>query len=313
MAKKKKLPSKKSPIQKKSTPKGKKKANVRQKDVKPLLPAKRKITISKKSPEKSRSQAKPSKKDLQKLFEADLNKLASREIKRKAAPEKPRKASAKPRREVPEEPIRKRERPAKVTKPEKGKKPGRKPKEPVRGSYKFDGSKPILDIDLDRARKSTIRKNKQAIYNKRSQLKKKLENARNDAERNSVMNEIYRTSRWMEKANERLGKAKKKKGFTNPVERISPKVIKQNEYLWEAHKTIDRLIDSGNFKTFVINGRRFKASQVMDILEEFELLEEAGALDNDYYMEIIQNSNTGEVIIGLPEPGEEEEGEEENE
>lgn len=295
------MKAKKKPIRKKSTSNATKvaksgsktKSPTSQKDLQKLFEADFNKLITKEAKRKPAPAKKPST-DLQKLFEQDFNKLISKEAS---------KTPSRTRREAPEK--RKGVPTGKVTgKPAKAAKTA---KQTVRKSYIFDAEKPVANVNLDKARKGTIRKNKQTVYAKRNRLKKKLESAQNEKERKAALNEIYRTSRWLEKANERLGKKKKKAGYTQKVIAKGKKQLQRNVNLWDAGKAIDQLVDSGEFKTFIVNGQRFRASEVMDIMEEFDNMHEEGALMNDYFVEIHQDSNTGTITIDLPQPSNEDE------
>jgi hypothetical protein len=213
--------------------------------------------------------------------------------------QKPVKKVSKVKRQVPppvEKPSRKNKKTVLKTEVLEG-----KSKSEVRKSYLFE-DKPLSTVNLEKARKKTIQKEKKKIYSKRSSLKKKLKGAQSNEERQLVLNEIYRTSRWLESASEATGRKKKKATFTQQIETVGPQEIKQNTFVWEASKLIDNLIDSGRFKRFIIDGEEFRASDVMDILSEYDDLADEAAFDGGYFVEVFQDTKNGIVNITLPTP-----------
>lgn len=301
--KKKKSPAKNTPVKKpvKVQRKAEKVKQVKRKPESPKKKASKPAPAKKvqKAPVKQKRRTEPAKK-AQKPAPA---KKAP--VKQKRKPEPPKKKPSKPAparkvQKAPSKPKRKPEpaRRAPVKETRKKQKPlPPKPRKPIT----FDASRPVSKVNLERARKSTIKNEKKKIYQKKYRLKKKLEAAKTPKERKAIRNEAFRTARWMEQANRALGKKVKKAGFKKKIERVGRKIIVQNSFVWESSKVIEGLIDSGKFKIFEINGVRFKKSQVMDIMAEMDEVYDEASFDNSYFVAIEQDANTGVVSITLPE------------
>ena len=160
-------------------------------------------------------------------------------------------------------------------------------------------------INLKRASKKKIAKERNRVYQLRYRLRKKLDVTESAGERRKIRNQIIRTSEFLDSARNKLGKSIKP--VRTPYKRI-PEVIDSPQgawivtsvYKWDAHKVIDILLNEEYFEKYIIDETEFKKRESEDILWEVDELETKADMLNIYHLILSQNHDRKITKLELP-------------
>lgn len=142
--------------------------------------------------------------------------------------------------------------------------------------------KSIIDLAKKRKltpkQKSTLRKHRKNLTNRKYRWRKKLAKAKTKAERTRINKEILEISIAIRAINVRLGTAKKLKKVPEKKfekKKIGKKIVQKSVIpVWEGRDKLADLLKGGFYKTFVIQGERYRKGQVADIYIAFSSLED---------------------------------------
>lgn len=127
-------------------------------------------------------------------------------------------------------------------------------------------AKPILKINLKRASKKSIAKERKRLYNIRYRANQKINATKSKKKRRLLTNKILQTSNALKAIRERAGEKFKAPKMQSQLQTVADDIARIDIFRWEAANAIEEALNSVFFKTYIIDGQEFSSGQPTQIL-----------------------------------------------
>lgn len=162
-------------------------------------------------------------------------------------------------------------------------------------------AKPILKINLKRASKKSIAKERKRLYNIRYRANQKINQTKSKNKRRLLTNKILQTSNALKAIREKGGEKFKAPKMEPTVKIVADDITKIDIFRWDAADAIEQAIDSGLFKTFIIDTSEYQVNHPTQILMAIGDMDVRAAAEVPpiYYFTITSNFTKKTVTVTM--------------